>query len=1005
MAVVVSGGGSEPVGRVPERERIAAALATAVAGPPVVVAVDGEPGIGKTSLVLWEVARGPWRTVVVSGDEAEIDLEWGVVDQILRVDPMAAPADGRADAAGTGAVLAAALGRLAADRPLAVVVDDAHWADLASLRALTFAIRRLGDAPVVITIAWRTDALDRMPPGLLARAEATAGRVTLGPLDRAAIAELAERAYGRPLSAGAGERLHAHTGGNPLHTLALLDELPFAVAAGRAALPAPRSYATFVTALLAECSPEARRVAGALAIMGRAVPERVVGAAAGVAAPGLAADELAAAGLVVVTTERPEPAVGVAAESPRSLSFAHAMVRASIRDDLSPSELADLHRCVASVTSGDERLRHLLAAAHGPDAALAAAASQRADRLAAQGDPGAASRLRLAAAPVATAPAREELVLGAALELIQAGEPLGALTGEIDQLADSARRSLVLGREALMGGRRDEARAWLERAWGQSSADPGLASIAAPIADMLALAALDSGDWVGTRDWAERAVARSSSSGISATLLAHGLVMTRQAPEAERRMSALVDDRADQPLRAIDARVGRGVARLWANDLDGAVDDLRAAAAHLGRQGSLVAQAEVDAHLAEVALRAGRWAEALDLASSATAVVDDADAVWLGALAHGVLAFVLAARGDVAAADRHAALAAGSARVTGLMAAGLWAHHAALRSAVAAGDHAEVVRLGDRMAHQPWGEVPEGVHHWRRRHGRRPGGSRAPRRRHLGRRRPRPRSTEQRRPCRRRRCGPGPRHGGRSSPRRRRRDGRLRRGTGPRPRPQPPLRAGAPRDGRWCAPAAHRPAPGGGRPAGGGGRAPARPRGDPVGRALPARDRRLRPPPAPAPRPGRRAHGPRGARGRRGGPRPVQPRGGRRAGHQREDRRAPPRPDLYQARPCGRAPSSPSTLWPPSMPVEASRRWRRDLRSGRAGGRAGSARRRRRPGCGGRAHGGAGHRRARCRQVAPGGVSRPTRRGHGRRHRLRPGGGNPRLRRDRAARPGGPAAR
>ena len=280
-------------------------------------------------------------------------------------------------------------------------------------------------------------------------------------------------------------------------------------------------------------------------------------------------------------------------------------------------------------------------------------------RLTAQGDPGAASRLRLAAAPIATASAREELVLGAALELIQAGEPLGALTGEIDQLADSARRSLVLGREALMVGRRDEARAWLERAWGQSSVDPGLASIAAPIADMLALAALDRGDWMGTRDWAERAVARSSSSGISATLLAHGLVMTRQAPEAERRLSALVDDGADQPLRAIDARVGRGVARLWANDLDGAVDDLRAAAAHLGRQGSLVAQAEVDAHLAEVALRAGRWAEALDLASSATAVVDDADAVWLGALAHGVLAFVLAARGDVAAADRHAALGRG----------------------------------------------------------------------------------------------------------------------------------------------------------------------------------------------------------------------------------------------------------------------------------------------------------------------------------------------------------
>ena len=154
------------------------------------------------------------------------------------------------------------LGGLAAEGPLAVVIDDAHWADVASLRALTFAVRRLGNVPVVIVLTCRTEALDRMPPGLLARAESDGGRLTLGPLDRAAVAELAERAHGRPLSAGATERLHAHAGGHPLHTLALLDELSYADVAGRGALPAPRSYAAFVTALLAGCSPEARRMAG-----------------------------------------------------------------------------------------------------------------------------------------------------------------------------------------------------------------------------------------------------------------------------------------------------------------------------------------------------------------------------------------------------------------------------------------------------------------------------------------------------------------------------------------------------------------------------------------------------------------------------------------------------------------------------------------------------------------------------------------------------------------------
>ena len=396
-----------------------------------------------------------------------------------------------------------------------------------------------------------------------------------------------------------------------------------------------------------------------------------------------------------------------------TLAFAHALVRASIHDDLPPSELADLHRGAALATAGDDQLRHRLAAAHGPDADLVVTATDRADALAATGAPGAAARLRVAAAAAAAPVVRDELLLGAAVELMQAGEPLGRLGDEVRRLGDGARRSLILGREALLGGQRDEARAWLGRAWEQASGDRVWSPLLPSIADMLSLTALDAGDWDELGRWAERAVDRGSTSGLSATLLAHALVLTRRAPEAERRMSLLVDDDDVHPLRALDARVGRGVARLWSNDLEGAAEDLGVAAGRLGGDGSLLAQAEIDAHRAEVALRAGDWPAALALAEAAAAVVDDADAVWLGALAHGVVAFVLAARGDVPAADRHAAMAAGSARDTGLMAAGLWAHHAAMRVAVAAGDHAAVARLGDRMAHEAWGDVPEGVHHWR----------------------------------------------------------------------------------------------------------------------------------------------------------------------------------------------------------------------------------------------------------------------------------------------------
>ena len=668
--------------------------------------VDGEPGIGKTSLVRRALVDATAQAITASGDEAEQSLEWGLVDQIERSLATVRP-PGRPDAAGVGTALAGALAEAAVDRPLVLVVDDAQWADAASLRALAFAMRRLDASPVVLCVTCRTSGLDAVPPGLLARAAADDARLRLGPLDRVAVAELAERTYGRPLSSGASERLHAHTEGNPLHTVALLGELDVSVVAGRDSLPAPRSYATLVSAQLAGCSPAARRLAGALAVLSHGSRESVAVAAAGLDDASGAVAELVAAGLVV------RECGGHRQAADATLAFAHALVHASIHDDLPPSELADLHRGAALATAGDEQLRHRLAAAHGPDADLVVTATDRADALAATGAPGAAARLRVAAAAAAAPVVRDELLLGAAVELMQAGEPLGRLGDEVRRLGDGARRSLILGREALLGGQRDEARAWLGRAWEQASGDRVWSPLLPSIADMLSLTALDAGDWDELGRWAERAVDRGSTSGLSATLLAHALVLTRRAPEAERRMSLLVDDDDVHPLRALDARVGRGVARLWSNDLEGAAEDLGVAAGRLGGDGSLLAQAEIDAHRAEVALRAGDWPAALALAEAAAAVVDDADAVWLGALAHGVVAFVLAARGDVPAADRHAAMAAGSARDTGLMAAGLWAHHAAMRVAVAAGDHAAVARLGDRMAHEAWGDVPEGVHHWR----------------------------------------------------------------------------------------------------------------------------------------------------------------------------------------------------------------------------------------------------------------------------------------------------
>ncbi len=400
------------VGRSAEVERLGGALAAARAGHPVVVVVDGAPGTGKTTLASTLLRDGSVLAATASGDEDESVLDYGVVDQLVR----ALPPDLRDRAAGVadrdpwraGAAMVAVVEDLDLERPLVVVVDDAQWADAPSLQALTFGARRLRSVPVLVCVTCRTDDLGRLPPGLLRLAADVGARITLGPLDAAAVAELGQRAYGRPLPDLAVERLRTHTGGNPLHTVALLDDLPFDTVAGHGPLPAPRSLAELVTSVLAECPPDARALARALAVLGPRAPLARAAAVAGLeAGPGPGAAPRPSAVLAglgpgaplsqvarIAGLDRPAGA-GAALEAAEALAaqglvtltsttagweldFAHGVVRASVAGAVAPSVRVLLHRRAAGVTHGDEALRHRLAAAQGPDADLVAAATARA---------------------------------------------------------------------------------------------------------------------------------------------------------------------------------------------------------------------------------------------------------------------------------------------------------------------------------------------------------------------------------------------------------------------------------------------------------------------------------------------------------------------------------------------------------------------------------------------------------------------------------------------------
>ncbi len=155
-----SGGGASARGsaplleRAPDLERIAEAFEAAADGAGRVVILEGPAGIGKTAL-LAAADSGAARTLRARGAQLEQDYAWGVVRQLFEGWLGGLPRAERARVlAGAAEPARAALGEAgvadeqpfaavhglywlamnaAEHRPLALVVDDVHWCDDASL--------------------------------------------------------------------------------------------------------------------------------------------------------------------------------------------------------------------------------------------------------------------------------------------------------------------------------------------------------------------------------------------------------------------------------------------------------------------------------------------------------------------------------------------------------------------------------------------------------------------------------------------------------------------------------------------------------------------------------------------------------------------------------------------------------------------------------------------------------------------------------------------------------
>ncbi len=325
--------------------RLESALAEAAEGRGAVALVSGEAGIGKSSLIATfarERSDGA-RVLLGACDDLSVARPLG---PFLDIAATAAPRLGEAlQAPGRVNAFAAVLAELSREPPTLCVVEDAHWADEATLDLLTYLGRRIEAAPVLLLLTFRDDELGPDHPLRRAAAGVAPGRarrVELEPLSREAVAQLA--------GGGDAGALHAATGGNPFFVTEAI---------GAGLDRTPPTVRDAVLARAARLSPPARSALETMSVVPArveiAVLERCLGAE-GAAAVAEAEER----GLVVVEGDHAR--------------FRHELARRAVEEGLPGARRRELNRVVlaALLEAGAEpaRLAHHAGAAGEPEMLL-----------------------------------------------------------------------------------------------------------------------------------------------------------------------------------------------------------------------------------------------------------------------------------------------------------------------------------------------------------------------------------------------------------------------------------------------------------------------------------------------------------------------------------------------------------------------------------------------------------------------------------------------------------
>jgi DNA-binding CsgD family transcriptional regulator len=644
-----------------------------------VLLLEGEAGIGKTTLWLQAIALGRARALRVLScrpTEAEARLSFAGLGDLLEdvLDELLAALEparrGGLEAAmllgdraevvderAIGLAVRDGLRALGREAGVLVAVDDWQWLDGPSAKALTFAARRLGGTHARFLCGARVEAGTSGAEDLRrALDERDVEVMRIGALEPGALHRLLASRLGISLARPPLLRLHGASRGNPFLALEIARSV---IEEGRE-IPAtgPFPLGTDLQTLLRKRVSEIPRA-----------ERRVLEVAALLTSPAVAAIERIIDDPALARTALDEGVDhAVVVLEGDTVRFAHPLLASALLSGVSAEARRDIHAHIAAnASNAEERTRHLALAADGPDETVAAALEGAAARASARGAASAAAELSgmaVDATPRDRSEDRTRRVFATADYLHVAGDGPHAqrlLEGIIEELSPGPTRARALERLAAVAVGPD-IDALCEQALTEAGDDTALlASIHINLGGIRGT----QGDFEAYRRHTEMAAELAERAGDRRTFAVAlgeiGLARAFGGDGPQRELLASVLD-APAPTGLADAAWSLGRQLLWAGALDEARTHLETSLQRAVTKGDIEAQTEVLITVIELELRSGRWVEADRRSAEALELAEQMEISNAEPKALALRALVEAHLGHVSAAHEHGERAVAMAR-------------------------------------------------------------------------------------------------------------------------------------------------------------------------------------------------------------------------------------------------------------------------------------------------------------------------------------------------------